>query len=280
MDFISLFSGIGGMDLGLERAGWTCVAQVEIDEYATAVLARHWPNTLRHRDVRAVGRHNLPRCSAVVGGFPCQPHSLAGLRRGAEDDRNLWPEFIRIVRECEPDWVLAENVPGIRTTIADTVINDLGNAGYACWPLVVGADDAGAPHRRKRVFFVGWNGRRSPGPFADALGVGKREPADQTNALTTGREARDESGDRRQSSNTNDEGLAERKGVSGDDGQEQPSALRGDWWGSQSGLGGCADGASHWMDGTWEQEFAALLPVLRASRKARGKRGALKEKNG
>jgi DNA (cytosine-5)-methyltransferase 1 len=173
MRFLSLFAGIGGFDLGLERAGWTCVGQVECDPDCRAVLAAHWPEVWRHDDVRtctaALVREHGGDLDAIVGGFPCQPHSVAGKRRGAADVRHLWPEFARLVRELRPRWVVAENVPGIRTTVADEVCGDLEAAGYACWPLVVGADDVGAPHRRKRVFFVGYaDGARREGTGTDA----------------------------------------------------------------------------------------------------------------
>ena len=94
------------------------------------------------------------RIDLVCGGFPCQPHSVAGKRRGRDDERHLWPEMFRIVRQAQPRWVVAENVPGLRTTAADEVLADLDSAGYAAWPLVVGAWAVGAPHRRDRVWIV------------------------------------------------------------------------------------------------------------------------------
>ncbi len=156
MRFVSLFAGIGGFDLGFERAGMQCVAQVEIDPYCRAVLAKHWPDVLRFEDVRKVGKHNLPPADVIVGGFPCQPHSLAGKRRGAEDDRDLWPEYRRIVAELRPRWVVGENVPGIRTTILDAVLSDLENLGYTVGAVVIPACAFGAPHIRERVFIVAY----------------------------------------------------------------------------------------------------------------------------
>ena len=114
----SLFSGIGGLELGLERTGgFKTKWQVEIDEYCLKVSERHWPNVQRFRDIKECGKHNLSTVDLICGGFPCQPHSVAGKRKGAEDDRNLWPEMFRIIREVNPRWVICENVPGIRTTI-------------------------------------------------------------------------------------------------------------------------------------------------------------------
>lgn len=154
MRFVSLFAGIGGIDLGLERAGWRCVAQVERDEFCQRVLEKHWPDVPRFGDIVSVRGVDLPATDALVGGFPCQPVSVAGKRRGHNDERWLWPEFFRLVREVRPHWIVAENVPALRTLGADGVVADLEQAGYAAWPLVVGADDLGAPHRRKRVFIV------------------------------------------------------------------------------------------------------------------------------
>ena len=101
------------MDLGLERAGMECAWQVEIDEFCRKVLIKHWPNVPRFSDVRECGKHNLESVDVIAGGFPCQPFSVAGQRRGAEDDRYLWPQMLRVIRELKPSWVIAENVSGI-----------------------------------------------------------------------------------------------------------------------------------------------------------------------
>ena len=102
MKFLSLFSGIGGLDLGLERAGWECIGQVEIDPFATAVLEKHWPDVRRWRDVKEIRADDVlehaGRPDAIVGGFPCQPWSSAGKRLGTADPRHLWPEYYRLVR--------------------------------------------------------------------------------------------------------------------------------------------------------------------------------------
>ena len=154
LTFGSLFAGIGGLDLGLERAGMQCRWQVEIDDYCNRVLAKHWPDVERHRDVRDCGLGNLGPVDLICGGFPCQPHSLAGRRKGKADSRNLWPEYLRIVRELRPTWVLGENVPGIRTTILDDILDDLENLGYATRTLDIPARAVGAPHLRHRFFIV------------------------------------------------------------------------------------------------------------------------------
>ncbi len=157
MEFISLFAGIGGFDLGFERAGMECVAQVEINPFCQKVLAKHWPNVPRFGDIRNVGKHNLPTTDVLCGGFPCQPHSLAGKRRGEEDDRNFWPEYFRLITELQPAWVVGENVPGIRTTILDDILSDLEGEGYATVTLDIPAIAFNAPHRRHRYFIVAHN---------------------------------------------------------------------------------------------------------------------------
>jgi len=108
----SLFAGIGGLELGLERAGMEVVWQVEIDDFCNRVLEKHWPNVKRYRDVREVGKHNLEPVDLICGGFPCQPVSQAGEKRAQEDDRWLWPEFARTVRELGPNFVLVERELG------------------------------------------------------------------------------------------------------------------------------------------------------------------------
>lgn len=156
MNFGSLFSGIGGIDLGLERAGMTCKWQVEIDDFCNKVLEKHWPKVKRYRDVREVGKHNLEPVDLIAGGFPCQPHSVAGKRRGKDDDRNLWPEYLRIIREVKPRWVVGENVPGIITTMLDDVLSDLEGADYSPTVFNIPACAFGANHIRRRIFIIAY----------------------------------------------------------------------------------------------------------------------------
>lgn len=150
----SLFSGIGGIDLGFDRAGMKCLWQVEIDDYATSVLEKHWPDVRRFNNVKTVGSHNLATVDVICGGFPCQPHSVAGKRKGADDDRNLWPEYLRIITELRPTWVVGENVPGIITTYLNTVLSDLESEGYSTQTFNLPAAAFDANHRRERIFIV------------------------------------------------------------------------------------------------------------------------------
>lgn len=159
MDFISLFSGIGGFDLGLERAGMACRAQVEIDKAARGVLAAHWPDVERLEDVTKAGKHNLPAVELICGGFPCQDVSIAGRRAGLDGERSgLWFEFARIVDELKPQWVLIENVPGLLSSNAGqdfkVILDGLVKFGYGvCW-RILDAQFFGLAQRRRRLFIV------------------------------------------------------------------------------------------------------------------------------
>jgi DNA (cytosine-5)-methyltransferase 1 len=152
----SLFSGIGGLELGLERAGMRTVFQVERDEYCRRVLAHHWPDVPRFDDVRSVGEHNLPHCDLICGGYPCQPFSIAGLRRGESDERHLWPEFARIIREVRPRIALLENVPNHLGLGFGSVLGDLASLGYDAEWEVLSAGAFGAHHLRARLFVVAY----------------------------------------------------------------------------------------------------------------------------
>ena len=178
--FGSLFSGIGGLDVGLERAGMRCAWQVEIDDYATHILTKHWPNVPRFRDVRTVGAATLPPVDVVCGGFPCQdisicntrnPQGIAGARSG------LWGEFFRLICELRPRYVVVENVPALLGRGMGRVLGDLAAIGYdAEWQLLQ-ASDFGAPHQRKRLFIIAYpNGQRCTRMFSSAISPCVRYP--------------------------------------------------------------------------------------------------------
>ncbi len=122
MRFGELFAGIGGIGLGLERAGMEVRWHVEKDEYCRRVLAKHWPDVARYEDVKDVGAHNLEPVDLICGGFPCQPVSVAGKRKAQDDERWLWPEFSRILRELRPRYALMENVPGLLVRVFGDVL--------------------------------------------------------------------------------------------------------------------------------------------------------------
>ena len=150
----SLFSGIGGFDLGLERAGMTIKWQVEIDDFCNKVLEKHWPDVKRYRDIKELRGDELEPVDLICGGFPCQPFSAAGKRRSKEDDRYLWPEMLRVIRAVRPNWIVGENVAGIVSLALDDVLSDLENEGYTCQSFIIPACAVNAPHRRDRVWII------------------------------------------------------------------------------------------------------------------------------
>lgn len=157
MTFGSLFSGIGGMDLGLERAGMTCKWQVEIDPFCQRVLAKHWPGVKRYGDIRAVGSE-LERVDLIAGGFPCQDVSHAGNKAGLDGEQSgLWFEYARIIRHIRPRIVLVENVSALLVRGIDRVLGELAASGYSAEWQCLPAAAFGAPHIRDRVFILGYS---------------------------------------------------------------------------------------------------------------------------
>ena len=155
MRVLDLFSGVGGFSLGLEAAGMETVAFCEREPFCQAVLRKHWPDVPIHDDITQLdGKAYRGTVELVCGGFPCQPFSVAGKRRGAEDDRALWPEMLRVIREVQPTWVIGENVTGIIAMELDTVLSDLEGEGYSCQAFVLPACAVDAPHRRDRIWVI------------------------------------------------------------------------------------------------------------------------------
>src|SRR3990167_9231292 len=156
----SLFAGIGGFDLGLERAGMQVKWQVEIDPYCLKVLEKHWPHVRRYTDIKTVDWSGVEPVDLVCGGFPCQPVSVAGKRKGTADARWLWPEFVRCLRVLRPSYVILENVPGLLTAndgqACAEVLDDLSECGYMFEWQIISAAAVGAPHLRQRVWIVAY----------------------------------------------------------------------------------------------------------------------------
>lgn len=157
----SLFSGIGGIDLGMDLAGFDCAWQVEIDDYCRRILEEHWPRVPKYKDIYEVKGSEVESVDILCGGFPCQPVSVAGKRGGVDDERWLWDEFYRLICELRPRWVVAENVTGLLSANSGRafagVLRDLAKGGYdAVWDMFPagGPGGVGAPHRRERIFIV------------------------------------------------------------------------------------------------------------------------------
>jgi len=153
----SLFSGIGGLDLGLERAGMNVIWQSEIDPYACRVLSKHWPEVPNHGDIKAINWGNVVRPDVICGGYPCQPFSQAGKRRGEDDPRHLWPWVRDAISELRPRYAILENVRGHLSMGGLTVIGELASIGYDAEWRVVSAASVGANHRRDRVIIVAYS---------------------------------------------------------------------------------------------------------------------------
>ena len=160
---LSLFSGIGGLDLAAEWAGIETVGQCEWAEYPTKVLEKHWPDVPRWKDIRTLTgesfyeRTGKRTVDIISGGFPCQPFSVAGKQRGKEDDRYLWPEMVRVIKELRPTWVVGENVAGIVRMALPDILSELETCGYRTRTFLIPACAIGARHRRYRVAIVGYS---------------------------------------------------------------------------------------------------------------------------
>jgi DNA (cytosine-5)-methyltransferase 1 len=242
LTFGSLFAGIGGFDLGLERAGMVCKWQVEIDPFCQRVLAKHWPNVQRYSDVKDCGSHNLEPVDVICGGFPCQPHSVAGQRKGADDDRDLWPEYRRIIEAIRPAYIIGENVTGIISTILDQVLSDLDNIGYTSETFVIPACAFNAPHRRDRVWIVA---------YSEGVSIGAGLRASEQTEQRRGRSGN--------GSSTHVISNSTQPGLEGSDTARNPRAggraskhgQRGreaDWWSVEPGMGRMAYGVPDRVD--------------------------------
>ena len=158
MKVLDLFSGIGGFSLGLERAGMSTVAMCEKDPYCRKILAKHWPDLTIHEDIRNLdGKRYAESIDLVCGGFPCQPFSVAGKRKGTNDDRHLWPEMLRVIKESRPRWVIGENVFGFVNMALDDVQADLEREHYEVRKFVLPAVAVDAKHRRDRIILIAYS---------------------------------------------------------------------------------------------------------------------------
>jgi DNA (cytosine-5)-methyltransferase 1 len=152
----SLFSGIGGLDLGLERAGMKVIWQSEIDPYCNKVLKKHWPEVPNHGNIKDIDWGTVERPNIICGGYPCQPFSTAGKRRGTDDPRHLWPWVRTAISELQPDYAILENVRGHLSMGGLQVIGEIAEIGYDAEWRVVSAAGMGAPHRRDRIIIVAY----------------------------------------------------------------------------------------------------------------------------
>jgi DNA (cytosine-5)-methyltransferase 1 len=275
--FGSLFAGIGGIDLGFERCGMECKWQVEINDYAQKVLAKHWPKVHRERDIRECSARNLERVGIIAGGFPCQDISYAGLGAGLDGERSgLFFEAIRLVRELQPRAVVLENVAALLTRGLDRVLGTLAEIGYDAEWHCIPAAYVGAPHIRDRVFVLAYansqHGRASRAskaqaratvaidaaskqsrPMADTQGnrwqQGWQDGRGSKERTRKGQECRSGGGGEA-SSYANSERLEKRQGQdaigAGQDGR--PELGRSEWWAVEPDVGRVAHGVSARVD--------------------------------
>jgi len=190
----SLFSGIGGFDLAAEWMGWKNIFHCEWNPFGQKILKHYWPNSISYADITktdfTIHRGNI---DVLSGGFPCQPYSTAGRRKGKEDDRHLWPEMLRAIREIQPAFVVGENVHGLvnwnEGMVFDEIQTDLENEGYEIAPFILPACAIGAEHRRDRVWIIAY----SCGPglqegnseLRQINGIPEKTPIEFTRNITT-----------------------------------------------------------------------------------------------
>jgi DNA (cytosine-5)-methyltransferase 1 len=176
----SLFSGGGLGDFGFMAAGFDIRWQVEIDEYCQKILALRYPESEKYRDIKTLRGSDLEKVDIIMGGFPCQPFSVAGRQKGKDDNRYLWPEMLRVIDEVRPRWVVGENVPGIINLALDTVCADLESKGYEVWPIVFPAHALGAWHKRDRLWII-CHAKHNGQPTSKDAGI-LRTGSDDSNA--------------------------------------------------------------------------------------------------
>ena len=162
MNHLDLFSGIGGFSLALEKVGFKTVGFCEVDPYCRLLLQKHWKGVTIHNDIKKLEAKDIKEpIDILTGGFPCQPYSVAGKQKGTDDNRYLWPDMFRVIKEVKPTFIIAENVRGIVNIqdgmVFETVCSDLESEGFEIQPFIIPAAGVGAPHKRERVWIVGYS---------------------------------------------------------------------------------------------------------------------------
>ena len=259
LQHLDLFSGIGGFSLGLEATGgFETKAFCDIEKYPRQVLQKHWPHVKQYEDIKELNYERLKAdgidsIDIITGGYPCQPFSIAGRKKGEEDPRHLWPEYFRLVKELRPTWVIGENVSGHIKLGLDTVISDLESEDYAVRPFSISASSIGANHQRERVWIVA-NSRRPRGPRAELRGENENE----TGKENANQFERSSSTSEVDVANTNDERLqrqwqsrnqfTSRFNSSRESSEEGQGTVGQGWWESEPNMGRVAHGIPKRVD--------------------------------
>jgi len=187
---LDLFSGLGGFSLGLEATGgFETIAFCDIEKFPRKVLKHHWPDVKQYKDIKELTYERLQEdgighIDIITGGYPCQPFSIAGRKKGEEDKRHLWPEMFRLIHECRPTWVIGENVSGHIKLGLDTVLEDLESEGYTARAFSISASSVGANHKRERVWIVANSRQHSRGIKStwntESIGRGSSEQTERS----------------------------------------------------------------------------------------------------
>ena len=249
---LDLFSGIGGFSLGLESTGFfETIGFVEKDKFCQKVLKKHWSNINIEEDIRNVKGEKY-QADVVTGGFPCQPFSVAGKRKSTADDRYLWDEMLRVIRETKPRWVIGENVEGIvninEGMVLRQVLNDLENEGFKSQCIIIPASGIGAWHQRKRIWIIANNisNANSNGSYRSQGNATKQSSNKQKDRLSFG--------DDKDVPNTSNEGLQRLNSEQLTSEQElrftssKDDEGRKTWWETQSEICGVPNGVSYELD--------------------------------
>jgi len=238
MNVLDLFSGIGGFSLGLQRAGMKTIGFCEIDKYCQKVLKKNFPDIPIYDDVcKLTGSDINEPVDLICGGFPCQPFSVAGKRLGAEDDRHLWPEYLRLIQELRPTWVIGENVAGLINMGLDNVLSNLEGAGYSSRTFIIPAVAVDAKHRRDRLWIVAHSNLQHDqrrGQPCKPISVGRETRTELNGGRSNVAHA---SSTQRQRNECSERSIEARANIS------EPS-----WWSSEPNVGRVADGVAARVD--------------------------------
>ena len=249
----SLFSGIGGLDLGLERAGLEVIWQSEIDPYACKVLSKHWPKVPNHGNIKEIRWGDIVRPDIICGGYPCQPFSLAGRRAGEHDPRHLWPWVRNAISELRPKYAILENVRGHLSMGGTSVIGDLTALGYDSEWHVVSAASVGAPHRRDRIVIIAHSHNPGGGASQRNTDQDRAQDVQRQHDLAqrrSGRHSADvaDNDSERNGLDRAQEAVGQARFFRSDNTRREAANVGRQWWATEPDVGRVADGIPDRVD--------------------------------